>query len=176
MDELIAWAGFAGAWLLVAGPLLQGALELREEDVDREGIAAAQAGIPKPKPPSRWWWLLPPVMYFLTRHRETVYQEAAFAILSPELRGQLVGFRNKATGWFTVAGGALLIAAKETWELTEHQHWPIWLFWALMVLMAIASIVNTAVRMIRSERETHPGGVRRRGAAPDGRSGRAPRG
>jgi hypothetical protein len=35
MNQVIAWAGFLGAWLLVAGPLYQGALELREEDVDR---------------------------------------------------------------------------------------------------------------------------------------------
>jgi hypothetical protein len=40
MNQVIAWVGFLGAWLLVAGPLYQGALELREEEVDREGIAA----------------------------------------------------------------------------------------------------------------------------------------
>ena len=28
MNQLIAWAGFLGAWLLVAGPLYQGAIEL----------------------------------------------------------------------------------------------------------------------------------------------------
>ena len=37
MNQVIAWAGFLGAWLLVAGPLYQGAIELREEEVDREG-------------------------------------------------------------------------------------------------------------------------------------------
>ena len=31
MEILIHVAGFAGAWLLVAGPLLQGAIELRDE-------------------------------------------------------------------------------------------------------------------------------------------------
>ena len=52
MDEVIAWATFAGAWLLVAGPLYQGSVELNEMDVDREGIqgkaAAAQAAQARP--------------------------------------------------------------------------------------------------------------------------------
>ncbi len=30
MEHLIAWAGFLGAWLLVAGPVYQAALELRQ--------------------------------------------------------------------------------------------------------------------------------------------------
>jgi hypothetical protein len=53
ISQMIAWAGFLGAWLLVAGPLYQGALELREEDVDREGIEASTGGAPRPDPPSR---------------------------------------------------------------------------------------------------------------------------
>jgi hypothetical protein len=68
MDRVIAWATFAGAWLLVAGPLYQGSAELGQLDVDREGIqgkaAAAQAAQARPSP---WWWLLPPVMYVLHR-------------------------------------------------------------------------------------------------------------
>ena len=44
MSQMIAWAAFLAAWLLVAGPLYQGALELREEDVDREGIGRCRAG------------------------------------------------------------------------------------------------------------------------------------
>ena len=68
MDGVIVWVTFAGAWLLVAGPLYQGSVELNELDVDREGIqgkaAAAQATQARP---SAWWWLLPPVMYVLHR-------------------------------------------------------------------------------------------------------------
>jgi hypothetical protein len=66
-DELIAWAAFAGAWLLVAGPLYQGALELREQDIDREGLEASKARVEPPKMPSPWWWLVPPVFYLLRR-------------------------------------------------------------------------------------------------------------
>jgi hypothetical protein len=47
MDQVMAWAGFLGAWLLVAGPLYQGALELLEEDVDREGMQASIADLPR---------------------------------------------------------------------------------------------------------------------------------
>ena len=34
MEHVIAWAGFAGAWLLVAGPLYQGALEPDEPKLE----------------------------------------------------------------------------------------------------------------------------------------------
>ena len=36
MNQVIAWVTFAGAWLLVAGPLYQGSVERDELDVDRE--------------------------------------------------------------------------------------------------------------------------------------------
>ena len=65
MDEVIAWVVFAGAWLLVAGPLYQGSVELGELDIDREGIEGIKASAvraARPDPPSAWWWLLPPVM------------------------------------------------------------------------------------------------------------------
>src|SRR5215468_9479331 len=79
MNQVIAWVGFLGAWLLVAGPLYQGAIELLEEDIDREGIDASIARIPRPDPPSPWWWLLPPVMYLIRRHRSKVFRQAALA-------------------------------------------------------------------------------------------------
>jgi hypothetical protein len=176
MDEVIAWAGFLGAWLLVAGPLFQGAMELREQDLDHEGMEAAASGIPKPAPPSRWWWLLPPVMYLIRRRQQSRYQKAAFAALDEHQRAQYVGFINKATGWFTVAGGALLLAAKETWELVEHHDWPLWVFVTLMVVLAVASVVNTAVRMMRAERMSHPDRGRVSPAAPGVRTPRSPRG
>jgi hypothetical protein len=52
MEGVIVWVTFAGAWLLVAGPLYQGSVELNELDVDREGIqgkaAAAHATQARP--------------------------------------------------------------------------------------------------------------------------------
>jgi hypothetical protein len=70
MNEVISWVVFAGSWLLVAGPLYQGSVELAELDFDREGIEGIKASagqLERPDPPSAWWWLLPPVMYVLRR-------------------------------------------------------------------------------------------------------------
>ncbi len=165
MNQVIAWAGFLGAWLLVAGPLYQGALELREEDVDREGMEASIARIPRPEPPSPWWWLLPPVMYLIRRRRNNAYREAALAELTPAQREQRASFINKATGWFTVAIGAALLAAEQTWQVIERQHWSGWLFWLFIVVMLIASVLNTALRMARDERAA---ALYRHPAPPDG--------
>jgi len=149
MNQVIAWAGFLGAWLLVAGPLYQGALELREEEVDREGIEASTARVSRPSPPSPWWWLLPPVMYLIRRHRGAAFRRAALAQLSQAQRDQFTSFINKATGWFTVALGAALLAAGQTWEIIDRHHWPAWLFWLLLAVMLAASVLNTTLRMIQ---------------------------
>ncbi len=152
MNQGIAWAGFLGAWLLVAGPLYQGALELLEEDVDREGIEASTARIPRPKPPSSWWWLLPPVMYLIRRHRRNAFRRAALAQLTQAQRDQFTSFINKATGWFTVAVGAALLAADQTWQLVYRNHWPLWLFWVLIIVMLGGAVLNTTLRMIHHGR------------------------
>jgi hypothetical protein len=148
MNQVISWAGFLGAWLLVAGPLYQGAIELREEEIDREEIEATTSRVPRPDPPTPWWWLFPPVMYLIRRRRGRAYRKAALAELTQAQRDQFTTFINKATGWFTVAIGAALLAAEQTWEVIERHHWPGWLFWLLLVVMLGASVLNTAVRMI----------------------------
>ena len=105
MNEVIAWVTFAGAWLLVAGPLYQASVELDGLDVDREGIEGIKASAVRTAPgrPSPWWWLVPPVMYVLHRHWTRSFRQATFAQLTQTQREQLTSFRNKATGWFTVA-------------------------------------------------------------------------
>jgi hypothetical protein len=152
MNQVIAWAGFLGAWLLVAGPLYQGAIELREEDVDREAIEASKAAVPRPDPPSAWWWLAPPVMYVLWRRTSGAYRQATLAQLNPAQREQFTSFINKAGGWFTVATGASLLAAEQSWNLTERYGWPGWLFWVLIVVMLGAAVLNTALRMSHGDR------------------------
>src|ERR1700727_150478 len=116
MNQVIAWAAFLGAWLLVAGPLYQGAIELHEEDIDRDAI------------------------------------DAALAQLTQAQREQFTSFVNKATGWFTVAIGASLLAAGQTWQVIERYHWPAWLFWLLILVMLGASVLNTALRMSHDAR------------------------
>ena len=152
MNQGIIWAGFLGAWLLVAGPLYQGALELREEDVDRDEIQQTKTRVARPEPLSPWWWLVPPVMYLIRRRQARQFRDEVMAQLSPQQREQFTRFMNKAAGWFTVAGGALLLAADQTWRAAERYGWPPWLFWLLAVLMLGLCVLNTAVRMIRNER------------------------
>ena len=87
MTEVIAWVTFAGAWLLVAGPLYQGSVELDEFDVDREGIegikaSAVRTAQGRPSAWWWWWWLLPPVMYVLHRRWTTAFRQATFAQLT----------------------------------------------------------------------------------------------
>jgi hypothetical protein len=67
-------------------------------------------------------------------------------------RDQFTSFINKATGWFTVALGAALLAAEQTWQVVEHYRWPSWLFWLLMIVMLGISVLNTAQRMSHDDR------------------------
>jgi len=106
VDEVIAWATFAGAWLLVAGPLYQGSVELNELDLDREGIQGKAAAVQAAQArPSAWWWLLPPVMYVPRRRWNKALRQAMLAQLTETQCEQLASFQSKATGWFTVAAG-----------------------------------------------------------------------
>jgi len=144
--------------LLVAGPLYQGSVELGELDIDREGIEGVKASaIQAVRPPSAWWWLLPPVMYVLRRRWNAAFWQATFAQLTDTQREQFTSFRNKATGWFTVAAGATLLAVGQTWQIIERHSWPVWLFWLLIVVMLTASMLNTAARMIRAQRTRSAG-------------------
>jgi hypothetical protein len=152
MNQVIAWAGFFGAWLLVAGPLYQGAIELREADVDRDAIEASTAGVQRPEPPSPWWWLLPPGMYLIRHRRRSAFRREALARLTQTQREQFSSFINKASGWFTVAVGATLLAAEQTWEIVERYHWPAWLFWLVVIVTLGVSVLNTSLRMIRDQR------------------------
>ena len=151
MNHGIVWAGFFGAWLLVAGPLYQGALELREEEVDREEIEATKTRVARPQPPSPWWWLFPPAMYLIRSRQSRRFRDDVIAQLSPLQREQFTRFMNKAAGWFTVAAGGTLLAADQTWRVVEQYGWPVWLFWIILAVMLGGCVVNMAVRMIRDE-------------------------
>ena len=144
-----------GAWLLVAGPLYQGAVELDEPDVDREAIEGIKASAIRTAPgrPSPWWWLVSPVMYVLRRRWTRLFRQATFAQLNQAQREQLTSFRNKATDVHRCCRCSLLLAAGETWQIVEHHHrWPVWLFWFLVAVMLAVAVLNTAVRMINDER------------------------
>lgn len=152
MDYFIAVCGFLGAWLLVAGPLLQASLELAEQELDQEKFDEAVSTIPRPERISVWWWLLPPVAYYRIQKRNSAYHDAVMNALPVEQRKQSVQFLNKATGWFIVAAGALLLATKETWELVQQFEWPLWLFWVLVVVVFALCVANAVVRMNNSNK------------------------
>jgi hypothetical protein len=65
VPHVIAWCGFLGAWLLVAGPLDQAVREIEETGFEHEALEEAKTRVEEPPPVSRWWILLPPVWYFL---------------------------------------------------------------------------------------------------------------
>src|ERR1700759_4439318 len=115
MENLILWCGFLGAWLLVAGPLNQATRELEEEEIERDDLVEASKGIEAPAPISKWWMLVPPVYFFLRRRRDDEHRRAIIAARPDAKVAALASYKDKATAWLLVAGGAFLIAVKETW-------------------------------------------------------------
>lgn len=152
MEYVIVVVGFAGGWLLFAGPLLQAWLELREEGFDRDEMAQLAGSVPRPPRVSTWWWLLPPVAWYKARTGQRAYRDAVAKLLSEEQREQMLSFSNKANAWFVVAGGAYLIAVKETWETVEKFELLAGLFWILIVLMPVLCVIFLALRAARTER------------------------
>jgi hypothetical protein len=152
IESLIPWAGFLGAWLLVAGPLYQGVLELHEEDVDRSSGDPASRIAPSPAP-SAWWWLLPPVMLILRRRRSREYHRTVLASLTPRQRAHRERFIRKATGWFVVALGGSFIAFKETWEFAEHNEWHPAVFGVVLVGMLALVGAHTVLHASRRGHE-----------------------
>ena len=150
MHGLILWGGFLGGWLLFAGPVYQAAVELSEQDLEREALDVAVRSVDPPRHTSPWWWLLPPVAYVLRRRESDAFRQRVLASLPRQHLEAFVRFSSKATGWGFVAMGALLIACKETYELVEYNEWPGWVIWLAIVAMALLSGLNTAVRMRRA--------------------------
>lgn len=171
MDTWLMWLAFIGSWMLVGGPLYQGSLELLELDIDREGIEKATAGLVPPPTPSPWWWLLPPVILFKRYQNSKNMHELAEAMMTEEQLQQFIGFRHKATGWFTVSAGAFFLALRETWELVEHYEWSEWIFWALTLFLLGSALGNTVRGNQRFERNNQA----RRGPG-NNKASRNPRG
>jgi hypothetical protein len=153
MDVLAIWAGTVGAWLLFAGPLFQGLLELWE-------VARTGPAWPDRKRIDRALWLIPPVMYIVQRARFRRGGSAAVDVTR--------SFANRATGWFAVAAGGLLVAVKETWELAELYELPVGAYWAIVVLVLLACQANVTIRMLRLTKEPSGDPPRPAPVQPDG--------
>lgn len=132
---MIAWCGFLGAWLLVAGPIYQAAQELADEEFEREDMERLAGRAEAPPPASRWWLLLPPVAYVLHRRRREAHRRAMIKATPRAELEKLMHYGETASAWLFVASGAFLIAIKETWELREAHEWSSAIFYVLIVVM-----------------------------------------
>jgi hypothetical protein len=156
VPHVIAWCGFLGAWLLVAGPLDQAVREIADQEFRHESLEAARARVDEPEPVSSWWLLLPPVWWVKTRRRESIYRHQIGEAMEP---GDLVAFltiKDILNAWLYVAVGASLIAVKETWELHESYEWPEWAFFLGVVGMVVFCL---GITVGRTRRRHHRPGV-----------------
>jgi hypothetical protein len=149
VTTLIAWCGFAGSWLLVAGPLDQAIRDLREEDFERAAVDQASRRVDEPPPVSRRWVLLPPVYLVLLHRRSIAYRNLIAQEMSTEDFASLAHMREVASAWMYVAAGAFLIAVSATWQLQETYGWPRWTFWATVGVMIGLIAVRTTLRVLR---------------------------
>jgi hypothetical protein len=156
----VLWLDLIGAWLLVLGPMYQGAIELR----------ALQAGTEKFKqlgrPPrvSHWWWLVPPIHFALQRREEHRFFVEARAKLTRDDLESLVRFIEKAAGWWVVTLGALLIAVSLMIRMVG-------LLWALvgspLIVAAFVALVAYRIRTAAEVITSQPLQADARTAAPD---------
>jgi hypothetical protein len=149
---MLQWCSFLGAWLLVAGSLYQATLELREQNSLRDEIMQVIQKQPVPPPVSAWWWLLPPVRIALEQRRWQGRRVDMMGSFNPAQRKELVQYMNKTTGWLLVGVGGFLLAVKETWELTDHYDWPVWVPIVLVIAAVLLSLSFSAAWLQRSDR------------------------
>ncbi|HVV90323.1 MAG TPA: hypothetical protein VHB53_07500 [Solirubrobacterales bacterium] len=147
MPHVIAWCGFLGAWLLVAGPLDQAVREVEDQDFQHDAITEAASQVEEPPPVSSWWVLVPPVWYVLRRRREGDYRHRVAQAMDDRDVLAFLTVRDIVNAWAYVALGASLIAIKETWELHEAYEWPEAVFFALVVAMLLVCGGLTRIRM-----------------------------
>ncbi|OJU81862.1 MAG: hypothetical protein BGO11_17155 [Solirubrobacterales bacterium 70-9] len=152
MHHFIAWCGFLGAWLLVAGPLDQAVREIEETGFEHERLEEAVEQVEEPAPVSNWWLLVPPVWWLLRRKRESIYRHLVGEALADEDLLAFLTVKDILNAWLYVAAGASLIAVKETWELHEAYEWPEWVFWLGAVGMLTFCIAITVGRTLRRHR------------------------
>ncbi|HVV66881.1 MAG TPA: hypothetical protein VHB72_02290 [Candidatus Saccharimonadales bacterium] len=152
MELFVDICSFLGSWLLVAGPIYQASLELREQDIETERIHEASNKIQTPRNVSAWWWLIPPLKLLLEHQQTQKYRREYLNVLDPEDVEALVNFINKATGWLMVAGGASLIAVKETYELVDEIHVQHYFIWLAVPVMMFFCLIYTILRTKRAKR------------------------
>ena len=144
--------GFLGSWLLFAGPLYQGVMELRNEGREMERVSAHRSEFRLTPMASAWWWLLPPVKLALDHRLRQRDRARYLATLPPEDAAVMVSYVNKATGWLIVSVGGLLLALEATWNLLRT--WRVTPFWSIAawLLIAAAVVALVAAEVLRTRR------------------------
>jgi hypothetical protein len=155
MHHFIAWCGFFGAWMLVAGPLDQAVREIEEQGFEHEMLDQAKAKVTEPPQVSRWWLLCPPVWWFLKARRESIYRHQVGEAMADEDLLAFLTVQDVLNAWLYVAIGASLIAVKETWELHEAYEWPEWTFFLGIVGMVVFCISLNVGRFRRRRHRPH---------------------
>lgn len=151
VEHIILWCGFLGTWLLVAGPIFQASLELKEQDLEVDRLREIKKSLPINKHVSVWWWLFPPAKIILEARHNRAYEMAYMQALSDTDRESVVNFDNKANGWLMVGGGAFLLALKETYDLCIYLHtWP-YLFAIVSLVMLMICLWYTTLQNIRAD-------------------------
>ncbi|MEU3011920.1 hypothetical protein [Nocardia asteroides] len=147
-SSVIAGLGALGAWLLVAGPLYQAAMELRNRGFTEGRTLPVQ--VVTGGHVSAWWWLIPPVAYWKHHRRRERIKRRALEVLPVEEVERMVSFSNTALGWMFVATGAALIAVKETYEWVEIAHLPQVWTWVVVVAALGIAVGNAAGQTART--------------------------
>jgi hypothetical protein len=109
VPHIIAWCGFLGAWLLVAGPLDQAVREIEEQGFEHEKLDKAKARVEEPGPVSSWWLLLPPVWWLLRRRRDSIYRHQIGEAMDDQDLLAFLTIKDILNAWLYVAAGASLI-------------------------------------------------------------------
>jgi hypothetical protein len=154
VPHVIAWCGFLGAWLLVAGPLDQAVRELEDQDFEHDAITRAATQVGDPPQVSSWWLLIPPVWYGLRQNRHRQYKHRVGAAMDEKDVRAFLSYRDAADAWITVAAGASLIAVAESWGLRESYGWPEWVWAGLVMLMLVICGMSTKYRRHRRLRHS----------------------
>ena len=152
MHVLETWAAFFGAWMLVAGPIYQATLELRDEDIEMERLRTMLSSFKDPPKVSMWWWVLPPVYLYLRHRRTEAFRDEWMASLAEKDYTSLKHYFDKASGWMVVGAGGALLAVSTTWALCAEMDWNVVVFAALVVVMAALAVGYTIEWLRRSRK------------------------
>lgn len=151
MELLIALLGLVGSWFLFAGAVYQASLELTEEELNHEHFDTVRKSLEPDEEVSPLWWFLPPVKLYLEQRRARAFRARFITQLSAEDVATLVSFLNKASGWLVVAGGAWLLAVKETLETSEVLEGAHWMSVLAIAVMTVLGLLFTVLTSKRSQ-------------------------